>query len=53
MMAVERAVLGEVPEVVERGGWRRAALDFCRARPLGAIGAVVVAINLLVGLAPT
>src|SRR5947208_731241 len=40
-MAVERAVLGEVPEVVERGGWRSAALDFCRARPLGAIRAVV------------
>src|SRR5213083_3130653 len=49
-MAVERAVLGEVPEVVERGGWRSAALDFCRARPLGAIGAVVVLINILVGL---
>src|SRR5881396_1055729 len=49
-MAVERAVLGEVPEVVERGGWRSAALDFCRARPLGAIGAVVVAINIFVGL---
>src|SRR2546430_14815721 len=49
-MAVKPAALGEIPEVAERGGWRRAALDFCRARPLGAIGAVVVAINLLVGL---
>src|SRR2546429_4421447 len=50
MMAVERAVLGEVPEVVERGGWRRAALDFCRKRPLGAIGAAVVILNIVVGI---
>src|SRR2546425_8088438 len=49
-MAVKPAVLGDVPEVAERGNWRRTVLDFCRARPLGAIGAVVVAINILVGL---
>src|SRR5438445_5778653 len=50
MMAVKPAALGEVPEVAERGGWRRAVFEFCRARPLGAIGAVVVLINILVGL---
>ena len=50
MMAVKPAALGEIPEVAERGGWRRAVLEFCRARPLGAIGAVVVLINILVGL---
>src|SRR2546422_442537 len=49
-MAVKPAALGEIPEVAERGGWRRAVLEFCRARPLGAIGAVVVLINILVGL---
>src|SRR5439155_697198 len=50
VMAVKPAALGEIPEVAERGGWRRAVLEFCRARPLGAIGAVVVLINILVGL---
>src|SRR5947209_19780208 len=50
MMAVKPAALGEIPEVAERGGWRRAVFEFCRARPLGAIGAVVVLINILVGL---
>src|SRR5256886_15831513 len=49
-MAVKPAALGEIPEVAERGGWRRAVLEFCRARRLGAIGAVVVLINILVGL---
>src|SRR5439155_938443 len=56
VMAVKPAVLGDVPEVAERGNWRRTVLDFCRARPLGAIGAVVVSIlgtgigNLLVAI---
>src|SRR3989441_3523416 len=50
MMAVKPAALGEIPEVAERGGWRRAVFEFCRARPLGAIGAAVVVINSLVGL---
>src|SRR5437773_5761495 len=49
-MAVKPAVLGDVPEVAERGSWFAVAGDFCRQRPLGAIGAVVVAINILVGL---
>src|SRR2546426_11186935 len=50
MMAVKPAALGEIPEAAEGGGWRRAVLEFCRARPLGAIGAVVVLINILVGV---
>src|SRR2546427_7619535 len=50
VMAVKPAALGEIPEVAERGGWRRAVLEVCRARPPGAIGAVVVLINILVGL---
>ncbi len=46
-----------VPAVAERGRWQRAVIAFCRRRPLGAIGAAIVVINLVVaagapGLAP-
>jgi peptide/nickel transport system permease protein len=44
-MAIERAV--EIPDVAE-GGWGPAAVEFCLARPLGAIGAAIVLLNLLV-----
>ncbi|MBI3458419.1 MAG: ABC transporter permease [Candidatus Rokubacteria bacterium] len=44
------ASAAEILDVEERGGWGRAALEFCRARPLGAIGAAIVAANLLVAL---
>lgn len=50
-MAVRPAdALSEVPEVVERGRWRRAVRDFIRRRPLGAIGAAIVVLNLVVAL---
>jgi peptide/nickel transport system permease protein len=35
---------------VERGRWRHAVDDFVRRRPLGAIGAAIVLVNLLVAL---
>ncbi len=40
----------ELAEVEAPGGWRRAVLEFCRARPLGAIGAAIVLANILVAL---
>jgi peptide/nickel transport system permease protein len=43
-------VTADIPEAAERGRWRRIVLDFCRARPLGAIGAAIVILNLLVAL---
>jgi len=49
-MAIRRATVAELPDVAERRSWLAAAGDFCRQRPLGAIGAVVVAVNILVGL---
>jgi peptide/nickel transport system permease protein len=43
-------VTAEIPEVGERGRWWRITREFCRARPLGAIGAAIVLVNLLVAL---
>jgi len=43
-------VTADIPEVAERGRWLRTVVEFCRARPLGAIGAAIVAVNLLVAL---
>lgn len=40
----------DIPEAVERGKWRRIVLEFCRARPLGAVGAAIVVVNILVAL---
>jgi len=50
MMAIRRATVAEIPDVAERRSWLAGVGDFCRQRPLGAIGAVVVAVNILVGL---
>jgi len=51
MMAVGAPVVtAEIPEVGERGRWWRITREFCRARPLGAIGAAIVLVNLLVAL---
>ena len=51
MMAVRAPVVtAEIPEVGERGRWWRITREFCRARPLGAIGAAIVLVNLLVAL---
>jgi peptide/nickel transport system permease protein len=46
MATVETFV--EVPEATASARWRRATIDFCRQRPLGAIGAAVVLLNLVV-----
>jgi peptide/nickel transport system permease protein len=43
-------VAGEVPESAAGRRWWRAVRDFCRRRPLGAIGAAVVLINIVVAL---
>jgi peptide/nickel transport system permease protein len=48
MATVETFV--EVPEATATARWRRAIVDFCRQRPLGAIGAAVVLLNLLVAV---
>jgi peptide/nickel transport system permease protein len=42
-------VVAEVPEAV-KGRWWAAVQDFCRRRPLGAIGALVVLVNVIVAL---
>ena len=54
MMAVGRPVeiAADVPEAVRRRG-AAAVLEFCRDRPLGAIGAAVVLLNIVVGLGAT
>ncbi len=51
-MAIGRSVdaVGEIPAVERRGRWTRALVDFCRRRPLGAVGAAVVLLNLLVAV---
>src|SRR5437867_12660205 len=49
-MAIRPTTVAEIPDVAERQSWLAAAGAFCRQRPLGAIGAVVVAVNILVGL---
>jgi peptide/nickel transport system permease protein len=48
MATVETFV--EVPELTASARWRRALVAFCRQRPLGAIGAAVVLLNLLVAV---
>jgi hypothetical protein len=51
-MAIGRPVeaAAEIPEVAERRGWLAVVSEFCRKRPLGAVGAAVVLINVLVGI---
>lgn len=46
-----QATTVEVPEVAGRMTWLTQVRDFCWQRPLGAIGAVVVIVNILVGIA--
>ena len=46
--AAER--VGEVPEVERQRGWLEIVAEFCRERPLGAIGAVIVFVNLVVAI---
>ena len=49
-MAMARSAEGvaALAAPVERGRWRRAVLVFCRRRPLGAFGAAIVVMNLVV-----
>ncbi|HEV8310698.1 MAG TPA: ABC transporter permease [Methylomirabilota bacterium] len=51
-MAIDRpaASVAEIPAVEEHRGWWAAVADFCRARPLGAIGAAIVVANLLLAI---
>jgi peptide/nickel transport system permease protein len=46
-----RATVADAPDVAERLSWLTQVRDFCRQRPLGAIGAAVVLVNILVGIA--
>src|SRR5262249_59492562 len=46
-------VVADVPEAVRRRRWVAAIGEFCRERPLGAIGAAVVLLNIVVGLGAT
>jgi peptide/nickel transport system permease protein len=49
--AAER--VAALPAIGEQGRWRRAVLAFCRRRPLGAIGAAIVIVNVLVAAGAT
>ena len=48
MATVETFV--ETPETTAAASWRNAILDFCRRRPLGALGGAVVLLNIVVGV---
>jgi peptide/nickel transport system permease protein len=49
-MAIQRAAASDLPDVSGRRRWLTEVGDFCRRRPLGAIGAAVVIVNLVVGV---
>ena len=51
-MAVPRPVesVAEIPQIAEPHRWLHAVGEFCRRRPLGALGAAVVLLNLAVAL---
>src|SRR5437879_7126458 len=51
-MAIGRPVdvAAESPEATRRRRWLAAVGEFCRQRPLGAIGAIVVVVNIVVGV---
>jgi peptide/nickel transport system permease protein len=49
-MATIPGTLVDVPEVAAGTRWRGAIVDFCRQRPLGAIGAAVVLLNIVVAI---
>src|SRR2546429_3036620 len=40
----------EIPETTGRVRWLAVVGEFCRKRPLGALGAAVVLVNILVGI---
>jgi peptide/nickel transport system permease protein len=44
------AILDELVDEPARARWRGAVIDFCRQRPLGAVGAAIVLANLVVAL---
>ena len=48
MATVETFV--EVPETTASARWRSAIVDFCKQRPLGALGAAVVLLNIVVAV---
>src|SRR5438128_10720889 len=52
MMAIGRPAeaASEIPETTGRFRWLAVVGEFCRKRPLGAIGAAVVLVNILVGI---
>jgi peptide/nickel transport system permease protein len=43
-------VTADIPEAAEQGKWWRVVREFTRARPLGAIGAAMVLLNILVAV---
>jgi peptide/nickel transport system permease protein len=49
-MATIPGTLVDVPEATAGARWRGAIVDFCRQRPLGAIGAAVVLLNIVVAI---
>src|SRR6266550_4626474 len=52
MMAIGRPAeaASEIPETTGRFRWLAVVGEFCRKRPLGALGAAVVLVNILVGV---
>src|SRR2546425_216205 len=50
-MAIRPTSVTEVSGIAPDRSWLTEVGDFCRQRPLGAIGAAVVVVNILVGLA--
>ena len=48
-MAIGRAAATDIPDVSARRRWPAEIGDFCRRRPLGAIGSAIVLVNILVG----
>src|SRR5262249_17182307 len=49
-MAIQRPAASAIPDASRRRRWLTEVGDFCRRRPLGAIGAAIVLINILVGI---
>jgi peptide/nickel transport system permease protein len=49
-MAIRPATAADISERRDQRGWLTEVTDFCRQRPLGAIGAAVVVLNIVVGV---
>jgi peptide/nickel transport system permease protein len=49
-MAIRPATAADISERRDQRGWLTEVADFCWQRPLGAIGAAVVVLNILVGV---